>query len=252
MRRTKTCLGVLALICAFCSCTWAQDPGWPRKLVKPLGTVIVYQPQVGDWQNFTDIKWRAAFQLTPSGGKQIVGAANFEATTEVNTDNHTVLLFNINVTNTYFPGQDPPVTPQFDQLFRSLVPLTVTASLDRLVAYMPKPQSVKTVALKNDPPFIFVSYAPAILLGVDGEPVLSEIRKTDLKFVVNTVWPSFFDKSNSQYYLLVKRHLAGCRRPSDRREVGGAAVTIWADTAAEVVAMSEGEGNSNWIAWSRF
>ena len=80
----------------------AQDPGWPRKLVKPGGTVLVYQPQVDDWQNFTDIKWRAAFQLTPNGGKQIVGAASFEATTEVNTDNQTVLLFNINVTNTYF------------------------------------------------------------------------------------------------------------------------------------------------------
>lgn len=80
----------------------AQDPGGPRKLVKPGGTVLVYQPQVDDWQNFTDIKWRAAFQLTPNGGKQIVGAASFEATTEVNTDNQTVLLFNINVTNTYF------------------------------------------------------------------------------------------------------------------------------------------------------
>lgn len=32
--------------------------------------MIVYQPQVDDWQNFTDIKWRAALQLTPSGGNQ--------------------------------------------------------------------------------------------------------------------------------------------------------------------------------------
>jgi hypothetical protein len=66
---------------------------------------LIYQPQVDDWQNCTDIKWRAVFQLTPNGEKQIVGAASFEATTEVNTDNHTVLLFNINVTNTYFPGR---------------------------------------------------------------------------------------------------------------------------------------------------
>jgi hypothetical protein len=115
-----------------------------------------------------------------------VGAASFEATTEVNTDNHTVLLFNINVTNTYFPGQVPATTPQFDQLFRSFVPLTLNASLARLVAYMPKPQSVKTVNLGNDPPFILLVTHPAILLGVDGEPVLSEIPKTDSKFVVNT------------------------------------------------------------------
>jgi hypothetical protein len=59
MRRTKICLRVLALICAVCSCAWAQDPGWPRKLVKPAGTVLVYQPQVDDWQNFIDIKWES-------------------------------------------------------------------------------------------------------------------------------------------------------------------------------------------------
>ncbi len=68
---------------------------------------------------------------------------------------------------------------------------------------MPKPASVKTVTLNNSPPFIFVSNRPGILLGVDGEPVLADLPKTDLKFVVNTVWPLFFVKSSSQYYLLV-------------------------------------------------
>jgi hypothetical protein len=203
MRYTKIFLGLLALILSACSCAWAQDPGWPRKLVKPGGTVLIYQPQVDDWQNFTDIKWRQAFQLTPTGGKEVDGAASFEGTTEVNTDNHTVFMFNIQVLNTYFPGQDPATSAQFDQLIRSFVPLTFNASLDRLIAYMPKPQSVNTVALKNDPPFIFVSYTPAILLGVDGEPVLSDISKANLKYVVNTTWPLFLDKSKSQYYLLV-------------------------------------------------
>jgi len=203
MRYTKIWFGVLGFILMASSFTWAQDPGWPRQLVKPGGNLIIYQPQVDDWQNFTDIKWRMAFQLTPSGGKQIVGAASFEGTTEVNTDSHTVFMFNIQVLNTYFPGQDPGTSAQLDQLFRSFVPQTLNASLDRLVAYMPKPQSVQTVPLRNDPPFIFVSYSPAILLGVDGEPVLSEIPKTGLKFIVNTIWPLFLDTSNSQYYLLV-------------------------------------------------
>ncbi len=175
MRYAKIWFGFLAIILTAGTSTWAQDPGWPRKLVKPGGTVIIYQPQVDDWQNFTDIKWRQAFQLTPTNGKQVVGAASFEGTTEVNTDTHTVFMFNIQVLNTYFPNQDPATSAQLDQLIRSFVPLTFNASLDRLVAYMPKPQSVNTVALKNDPPFIFVSYAPAILLGVDGEPV-SECR----------------------------------------------------------------------------
>jgi hypothetical protein len=203
MRNTKIYLGVLVLILAACSCTWAQDPGWPRKLVKPGGTVIIYQPQVDDWQNFTDITWRQAFQLTPTGGKEIVGAASFEGTTEVNTETHTVFMFNIKVLNTYFPSRDPSTSAQLEQLFRSFIPLTFNASLDRLIAYMPKPQSVQTVVFRNDSPFIFVSYTPAILLGVDGEPVLSDISKTNLKYVVNTTWPLFFDKSKSEYYLLV-------------------------------------------------
>ncbi len=193
----------LTLVLVAASYASAQDPGWPRKLVKPAGTVIIYQPQVDDWNNFTDIKWRQAFQFTSSGGKQIVGAVSLEGTTEVNTDTHNVFIFNIQVLNTYFPGQDPAASAHFDQLIRSFVPLTYNASLDRLVAYMPKAQSVKTVALKNDPPFIFVSYSPAILLGLDGEPVLSDISKTNLKYVVNTTWPLFFDKSQSQYYLLI-------------------------------------------------
>ncbi len=203
MRNTKICFGVVALLLMACSAAWAQDPGWPRKLVKPGGTVLIYQPQVDVWQNFTDVKWRSAFQLTPNSGKQVVGAATFEATTEVNTDTHTVFMFNIQVLNTYFPNQDPAASAQLDQLFRTFVPLTFTASLDRIIAYMPKPQSVKTAALKNDPPFIFVSYTPAILLGIDGEPVFSDISNTDLKYVVNTMWPLFTDKNKTQYYLLV-------------------------------------------------
>jgi len=59
------------------------------------------------------------------------------------------------------------------------------------------------VQLNNDPPKIFVGYRPSILLSVDGEPVLSEAPNTNLKFVVNTRWPLFFDTGASTYYLAV-------------------------------------------------
>ncbi len=203
MRYAKSWFGVLGLILIAASRGWAQDPGWPRQIVKPGGTVIAYQPQVDNWTNFTDIKWRMAFQLTPTGGKQIVGAASVESATAVNTDTHMVSMYNIKVLNTYFPSLDPATSAQMDQLFRTFMPPTVNISLERVVAYTPKPQAVKTVILNNDPPFIFVGYSPAILLGVDGEPVLADVPHTNLKFVVNTLWPLFFEKSNSQYYLLV-------------------------------------------------
>ena len=179
-----------------------QDPGWPRTLEKPGATVIAYQPQVDEWNNFSDITWREAFQLIPAGGKQVICAATFHGTTDVDNDKRMVVISGIRVINTNFPSLDEVASQKMDQLLKAIVPEVVEISLDRVVAYMPKPQSVQAANLKNDPPLIFVNYSPAILLAVDGEPALAEIPDTKLKFVVNTQWAVFLDANNSQYYLL--------------------------------------------------
>ena len=57
--------------------------------------------------------------------------------------------------------------------------------------------------MNNDPPKIFVGYRPSILLSVNGDPVLSVVPNTNLKFVANTEWPLFLDESASTYYLAV-------------------------------------------------
>ncbi len=179
-----------------------QDPGWPRILEKPGAAVIAYQPQVDEWNNFSDVTWRQAFQITPAGGKQVIGAATFQGTTNVDSDKHMVAISGIRVINTYFPSFDEAASGKMDQLLKTFVPEVVDISLERVVAYMPKPQSVQAVNLKNDPPSIFVNYGPAILLSLDGEPVVSEIPSTKLNFIVNTQWAVFLDTNNSQYYLL--------------------------------------------------
>ena len=206
MKCMKILTGFLALLLTASFSAFAQDPGWPRKLEKPGGTVIAYQPQVDDWKDFTNITWREAFQMTPRGGKQVIGAATFAGTTNVDSDKHTVVIYGIKVSQTYFPSLDEPTSAKMDQLFKTFVPEVVNISLERVVAYIPKPESVQEVNLKNDPPFIFVNYSPAILLAVDGEPDFAAIPNTKLKFVVNTQWAVFWDTSKSQYYLLVGQH----------------------------------------------
>ena len=180
----------------------AQDPGWPRLLKQSGGTVIAYQPQVDKWKDHAIITWREAFQMTPTGGKQVIGAATFNGKTTVDKDTHLVTISEIKVTDTYFPSLDEATSAKLEQLFKSFVPEVVEISLERVVAYLPKPESVQAVSLNNDPPVIFVNFSPAILLAVDGEPVLAEIPKTKLKFLVNTQWAVFLDTDKSQYYLL--------------------------------------------------
>jgi hypothetical protein len=202
MERMKTLIVLLVFLLAASASVFAQDPGWPRKLEKPGGTVIAYQPQVDEWKDFTDITWREAFQMAPTGGKQVIGAATFTGTTNVDKDKHMVVIFGIKVIHTYFPSLDEATSAKMNQLSKTFVPEVVNISLERVVAYLPKPQSVQAVNVKNDPPFIFVNYSPAVLLAVDGEPVLAAIKDTKLKFVVNTQWAVFLDASNSEYYML--------------------------------------------------
>lgn len=182
-----------------------QDPGWPRQRVEGETTLVSYQPQVDDWKDFADLTWRQAFQLTPAGGKMVLGAAKLSGTTNVDNEQHLVTIYGIQILESYFPGLDPDTSKKMEHVLRSFVPPVVNISLERVVAYVPKPQAAsETINLKNDAPSIFVSYSPAVLLQVDDQPVLAPIPDNSmLKYVVNTQWAIFFDTRESQYYVLV-------------------------------------------------
>ena len=196
----------LALILALAITSVAQGPQdltWPRQRVENGNILVTYQPQVDDWINFTDLDWRMAIELTPTGGKQVVGAVELHAQTTVDMDNKMVLISNLKIKKTYFPSLDPATAAQMEQLLRTFLPPTVSITLHQLVAAVPKKESVFGVQLKSDPPVIFVSYKPAILLDIDGQPVRAPVQKTKLEYVVNTHWPLFFDTKSSIFYLLV-------------------------------------------------
>src|SRR5881392_3303232 len=179
------------------------DPGWPREKYSNGTRLLIYQPQVDDWKNFQDLSWRMAVSLTPKGGKEVVGVVEMKGSTEVDNVAKVVIITNPEITGTHFPSLDQAATEKMEQLFKTFVPSTLSISLHRLIASVPKQEAPAGVQLNNEPPKIFVGYRPSILLSVDGEPVLSEVPKTNLKFVVNTQWPLFFDGENSSYYVPV-------------------------------------------------
>ena len=180
------------------------DPGWPRQRTNEQGSLIYYQPQVDAWTNFKELAFRMAFSLTPKGGKEIVGILELQAQTDVNVDDHTVLISNFKIKDVKLPGLDPAKTSQMDQAVRSFLPPnhTVVMALDRLVASVEKTQAPAAVPVQNDPPAIFVSNTPAILLNVDGEAVRADIAGTNLGFVVNSNFPLFFEKESPKDYYL--------------------------------------------------
>jgi hypothetical protein len=202
MNHVKWLVVSLTLVPVMATSSFAQDPGWPRQRVVNGNTLVLYQPQVDDWKEFQDLHWRMALSVTPAGGKAAIGIGILRGQTVVDNDNKIVLITNIQIVETRFPGLDQGRTSQLDQLTRTFLPPAVSISLHRLLASMPRKQTSPGVQLNNDPPVIYVSYAPAILLDVDGPPLRVPVPNTGLDYVLNTRWRLFFDKATGQHLLL--------------------------------------------------
>ena len=196
-------LFALLLSCVVPALVWSQDPGWPRQISKPGGKVVLYQPQVDDWKNFQQVDARMAFTITPTGGQTHVGVLTVQMTSTVNMADHTVLLSNPRITSVSFPSLDPSTSAQMEQLMRTFLnpSATMNISLERLAASVKKSSTPPVAEVKNDPPQIFISLQPAILLQVNGAPATAPIANSNLQFIVNANWPLFQDPATSKYYL---------------------------------------------------
>ncbi|MXV51136.1 hypothetical protein GS399_09160 [Pedobacter sp. HMF7647] len=184
-----------------------EDIGWPRQIVKNGATLIYYQPQVEDWKNYKDIKAEMAFSLTSKSGRQILGVASLEANTLTDKDARTVFIRDLKVNDVRFPSLGQDSVANMSALFKQLVPGNgETISLDRVIADMNRTKSQSNaVTLKTDPPQIFYSTSPAIILTVEGDSaLLAPVGKLKLKYIVNTNWDVFFDQTGKDYYLLAK------------------------------------------------
>jgi len=200
---------VIFLIASAIGTSIAQDVGWPREKSNASGAFIYYQPQLDEWKEFRRLEARMAISVTPTGGQPALGVVSFRARTDANLETRNVVVSRLEIISVRFPSLEPAKAAAMEKLVRDFLPSSrvLNINLDRLLAALDaaKPTSTPVVAVKNDPPRIFVAYDKAILLLVDGEAVRAPIEKGELEFVVNTNWNLFFDKADSKFYLLNER-----------------------------------------------
>ena len=185
----------------------STDIGWPRQTSNSKGTMLYYQPQLDEWADKKNLKGKVAIAVTPKGGKQALGVATFSANTLVDKQKRTAFLRDITILDIRFPTLMGDTLDMMRKLTRELTPPGGESySIDRIIADLNHDkQEIKGVEVNNDPPKIFYSAKPAVLLVVDGEPALAPIDKTNLEFVINTNWDLFKEKNKSDYYLLVNK-----------------------------------------------
>jgi hypothetical protein len=230
---------LLLLLLVQVAILFAQDPGWPRQFTNNGSVLVVYPPQVENWVQYQTLNFRMAFSLTPAGqSKSIVGVVYINAQTDVDTYNHMVAISNMNITSVHFPSLDPATAASMEQIVRSTLTIsrTINVSMERIVACTPKPGTASTVNVQNDPPTIFVSNTPAIILQLEGTPALSDATPGGIKYVINANWPVFFDPVASQYYLFDNTQW------QTASQLGGP----WSFTGALPMSLISLSSNSNW------
>lgn len=204
----KTCLVVSVLINFVSIAFSANDPcaaNWPRTFSGNGNTLVMYQPQVDSWQDYSKIDFRAAVAMTnQTTNKTEYGVLAVEANTIVDHNDRMVLITNLQK-DIRFPGIEQSRSDVMEKVALSILPNKeyINVSLDQVLAYMANSEiKTKSTDVNYNPPPIFYSKVPAILVIYTGQPQFKPVKNTNLMFAVNTNWLVLMDVNSSQYYLL--------------------------------------------------
>ena len=182
------------------------DRGWPRAYSTPSGArVLVYQPQIASWDNYRRLVGYAAVSYEAKGAtKPALGSLKLEADSKIALSERLVNFSTLTVTESNFPTLDKEKVRELVAEIVKAIPVEDRViSLDRVLAYLDKSQILprNEDGVKADPPKIFFSSSPALLVNIDGEPIWSPIKENDLKFAVNTNWDLFQHEPTKTFYL---------------------------------------------------
>ena len=180
----------------------AQELSWPRELDIASGIVTMYQPQTDSLEG--DILYFRAAVSYKEGDSQepVFGAAWFESRVEIDRESRMVHMVDLKVADMRFPEGAEHVHGELNQFIKEGLPnWDLDFSLDGLLTSLEASEEeiAAAASLNTDPPEIIYRDRPALLVMIDGDPVMRDIENSSYKAVINTPYPLIQD--GSSYYL---------------------------------------------------
>ena len=177
--------------------TSAEAPGeWPRERIAEDGSlVIAHQPQLESWEGHNVLRARLAVSIASAeGGDPMIGALFVEGRTETDFGERKVFLYDTTIVDMNFPSVPEAEQAALRARLQALIPtMSREIELDRILVALDRgDHGVREVAASLEPPQIFVSMTPAILILMDGEPAFARLAEdAEPGFAVNTNWDLF-------------------------------------------------------------
>jgi len=181
---------------------------FPRTYPLPNGGhITLFQPQIESWNAQTHIVALSAVAYSAKpADKPIMGSIKIEADTEIAIEDRLVRFKDFTIPEVNFTSLSRDDSRMISTALQAALPeADKMLGLDRVFAAVDKSQLASAVknakGIKADPPKIFYSETPAVIVVFDGEPVWAPIKDVDLKFAVNTNWDLFQQISTKTFYL---------------------------------------------------
>lgn len=168
---------------------------WPREVTNGAITYRIYEPEAESWHG-SDLKFRAAVAVIAESGTRY-GIAHGQARTWIESGTGLVKLEGIRIERLNFPT----AADGGEAYLRDLQRGASGTWLVRREQLGPSQAAPERVPVRNDPPRIFVSYSPALLVLIDGQPVLRPQPDTSFERVINTRVLLLRDPRAGRYYL---------------------------------------------------
>ena len=183
----------------------AMQLAWPIEIESEDGLVTtLYQPQLESFEA-NILEGRMAVTIKPLEKEMIFGAVWFKARMSTDLDNRTVLLEKMDIIKTYFPGMvnEENISKFSELLSAEMESWNLEMSLDRILASLNEVETLRQLSdkINNDPPAIYFRTSPAMLIVIDGEPILKKDEDSGLEYVVNTPFFIVKDTKNENYYI---------------------------------------------------
>lgn len=181
-------------------------PGWPRSYTTDKGAeIVLYQPQISSWEHFTDLTALVAAEYKATkDAKPVFGVIGFTGKTMTDQDAGEVVVSDIKTTQVDFSALDRKQLTDLTLEVGKILPTgSITVTVERLTASLADYQRMDDIKdLKSDPPPIFASKTPAILVQTNGKEVVAPLKGAPgVSFVVNTNWDLFKVDADGTYYL---------------------------------------------------
>lgn len=184
-----------------------SQQGWPREYQSGQLTFSVYQPQVESWDQAT-LSARAAVSVQREGAAAPeYGTIEFTARTLVDKEAGIVTMSDVTIASGSFPATPDQGKAYVIALKEQMSIGTTQIDLGRLEASLAietaTKQANQSQPVDNTPPQIIYSPRPAVLVRVDGAPVLRNFGNGGYMRVINTRALILLDQKSGKYYLRV-------------------------------------------------